>query len=77
MGFIITYCITIWVLLTITGNSSSYETTEERTHKAKKLELQCLSELSLKQLKIWIEEDEDKKTNKVCPFIWVLLVFII
>lgn len=77
MSFIITHYITIWVLLTITGNSSSYETTEERTQKAKKLELQCLSELSLKQLKIWIEEDEDKKTSKVCLFLWVLLVFIL
>jgi hypothetical protein len=33
--------------------------------RAKRLQTQCLNELSLKQLKAWIEEDEEKKTNKV------------
>lgn len=32
--------------------------------RAKRLEAQCLNELSLKQLKTWIEADEEKKTNK-------------
>ena len=36
--------------------------------KAKRLESQCLGELSLKQLKTWLEEDQDKLTSKVRRF---------
>jgi hypothetical protein len=38
---------------------------EDRVARAKRLEAQCLNELSLKQLKAWIEEDEEAKTNEV------------
>jgi hypothetical protein len=47
------------------GSSSRLESPEERQQRAKRLQTQCLNELSLKQLKAWIEEDEEKKTNKV------------
>jgi hypothetical protein len=33
--------------------------------KAERLKTQCLNELGLKQLKAWIEADEEKRTNKV------------
>jgi hypothetical protein len=54
------------------GSSSRLESPEERQQRAKRLQTQCLNELSLKQLKAWIEEDEEKKTNKVRrPFVQV------
>lgn len=33
--------------------------------RAKRLEAQCLNELSLKQLKMWLDEDAEKVTTKV------------
>lgn len=40
---------------------SEYETESEKANKSKKLELKCLNELGLKQFKIWLEQDEDKR----------------
>lgn len=40
---------------------SGYDTMEERRNKAKRLEQQCLNEMGIKQLKKWLEEDEDAK----------------
>ena len=44
---------------------NEYETAEERMQRVSRLEQQCLGEMSLKQMKIWLEEDEDKAAKKL------------
>lgn len=43
--------------------------------KMKKIEALCLQELSLKQLKMWLEEDQDAILNKVIHINWLSLYF--
>lgn len=43
----------------------TYEAAEDRLSRVKRLESQCLNELSLKQLKMWLDEDAEKITSKV------------
>ena len=42
--------------------------------KMKKIEALCLQELSLKQLKMWLEEDQDAILNKVKLLIGCLCI---
>lgn len=59
-----------------TGESGKFASPEERAATAKKIENICLQELSLKQLKAWLEEDQDAILNKVCKICCFLSFFL-
>ncbi|KAJ1437688.1 hypothetical protein B484DRAFT_392641, partial [Ochromonadaceae sp. CCMP2298] len=46
------------------GQEGAYDTQEERVNRAGRYEQQCLQELSLRQLKAWIEEDEEAQASR-------------
>ncbi len=49
----------------IGGRDDPYEAAEDRLVRVRRLEAQCLNELRLKQLKMWLDEDSEKITSKV------------